>query len=119
MAHYAFLNEDNIVTEVIVGIDENELIEGLSPEIWYGNFRGQKCLRTSYNHTIRKNFAGIGYLYNEDLDAFIPPKPFESWILDEETCGWKAPTPYPVDGRFYIWSENDLTWIPLNLESEV
>lgn len=116
MAHYAFLDENNIVTEVIVGIDENELIDGVSPEIWYGNFRGQKCLRTSYNGNIRKNFAGVGYSYNEDLDAFIPPKPQNSWILDEDICGWKAPIDYPNDGIIYFWSEEDLSWIPLNLE---
>jgi hypothetical protein len=75
MAHYAFLNEDNVVTEVIVGKDETELIEGLNPEIWYGNFRGQKCVRTSYNGNIRYNYAGIGYTYDSQEDAFIPPKP--------------------------------------------
>jgi hypothetical protein len=74
MAHYAFL-ENNKVTEVIVGIDENQLIEGLDPEIWYGNFRGQKCVRTSYNSKIRYNYAGIGYTYDPDADAFIAPRP--------------------------------------------
>ena len=87
MAHYAFLNENNIVTEVIVGIDETELIEGKSPEVWYGQFRGQKCVRTSYNARIRKNYAGIGYTYDETRDAFIPPKPFNSWLLNEEKIG--------------------------------
>jgi hypothetical protein len=75
MAHYAFLNESNIVTEVIVGIDETELIEGLDPETWYGNFRGQTCKRTSYNHKIRYNYAGIGFIYDPEADAFIAPKP--------------------------------------------
>ena len=75
MAHYAFLNEDNIVSEVIVGIDETESIEGLSPEEWYGDFRGQKCVRTSYNGNIRFNYAGIGYTYDSTEDAFIAPKP--------------------------------------------
>jgi len=84
MAHYAFLNENNFVTQVIAGIDETELIEGLSPEIWYGNFKNQTCIRTSYNGNIRKNYAGIGYSYDLNLDAFIPPKPFNSWILDEK-----------------------------------
>jgi hypothetical protein len=74
MAHYAFL-EDNIVTEVITGIDETELIEGLEPEIWYGNFRGQTCKRTSYNSNIRFNYAGIGYSYDPIADAFIAPMP--------------------------------------------
>jgi hypothetical protein len=73
MAHYAFLDENNIVTEVISGIDETELIEGIDPETWYGNFRGQKCLRTSYSNSIRFNFAAIGYTYDPIDDAFIPP----------------------------------------------
>lgn len=75
MAHYAFLNDNNIVTEVIVGIDETELIDGISPEDWYGNFRGQTCVRTSYNHKIRFNYAGIGYTYDPIDDAFIAPMP--------------------------------------------
>lgn len=75
MAHYAFLDENNIVTEVIVGIDENELIEGKDPETWYGEFRAQKCLRTSYNNKIRFNYASIGYLYDPIDDAFIAPMP--------------------------------------------
>ena len=75
MAHYAFIDENNIVTEVIVGIDETELIDGLNPEIWYGNFRNQKCLRTSYNSNIRFNYAGIGYFYDAIDDAFIAPMP--------------------------------------------
>jgi ribosomal protein S27AE len=74
MAHYAFL-ENNIVTEVIVGVDETELIEGLDPETWYGNLRGQTCLRTSYNGKIRYNYAGIGYTYDAEADAFIEPRP--------------------------------------------
>ena len=73
MAHYAFLDENNIVTEVIVGIDETELIEGLSTEEWYGNFRGQRCVRTSYNGNIRGVYAGIGYSYDEVNDVFVPP----------------------------------------------
>ena len=111
MAHYAFLDENNVVTEVIVGIDETELIEGLDSETWYGNFRGQKCVRTSYNGNIRKNYAGIGYTYDEAKDAFIAPKPFDSWILNEETARWKAPVAYPTDDKFYQWSENDLMWV--------
>jgi hypothetical protein len=75
MAHYAFLDENNLVTEVIVGIDETELIEGLDTETWYGNFRGQVCKRTSYNHKIRYNFAAIGYTYDPIDDAFIAPIP--------------------------------------------
>ena len=110
MAHYAFLNENNIVTEVITGIDETELIEGLDPETWYGNFRGQVCKRTSYNGNIRKNYAGIGFAYDSARDAFIAPKPFDSWLLDETTCQWNSPEPYPVDGLFYLWNEANLAW---------
>jgi len=73
MAHYAFLDENNIVTEVIVGIDETELIEGLDNETWYGNFRNQTCKRTSYNGRIRGVFAGIGFTYDPNLDIFVPP----------------------------------------------
>jgi len=89
MAHYAFLDENNIVTEVITGKDETELIEGLDPETWYGNFRKQKCVRTSYHGNIRKNYAGIGYTYDATRDAFIPPKPEGNYILNEETCLWE------------------------------
>ena len=110
MAHYAFLNDNNIVTEVIVGINETELIEGLHPEEWYGNFRGQVCKRTSYNGNIRKNYAGIGYTYDEERDAFIPPKPFSKWVLNEETCQWEAPIPYPTDGKVYVWNNNKGEW---------
>jgi hypothetical protein len=110
MAHYAFLDENNFVTEVIPGKDENELLDGLSPEEWYGNFRGQKCIRTSYNANIRKNYAGIGYYYNEELDAFIPPKTFESWILNEDICQWQPPIEYPSDGGSYEWNENIQNW---------
>jgi hypothetical protein len=91
MAHYAFLNENNIVTEVITGIDETELIEGLHPEIWYGNFRNQVCKRTSYNGNIRKNYAGIGYTYDEIRDAFISPEPENAIGFDEEKCQWIVP----------------------------
>ena len=88
MAHYAFLDQNNIVIEVIVGIDETETIEGLDPETWYGNFRSQVCVRTSYNANIRKNYAGIGFNYNETLDAFIPPKCHNEAILNETTAQW-------------------------------
>ena len=90
MAHYAFL-ENNIVTEVIVGIDETELIEGLDTETWYANFRGQTCKRTSYNGNIRKNYAGIGYTYDATRDAFIAPEPDGATGFDEQTCQWIVP----------------------------
>jgi len=114
MAHYAFLDSNNIVTEVIVGIDETELIEGEAPDVWYGKFRSQTCVRTSYNGNIRKNYAGIGYTYDEERDAFIPPKPFASWSLDEDTCQWEAPVPYPSDapeGTWYMWDEAQQDWV--------
>jgi hypothetical protein len=109
MAHYAFLDENNIVTEVIVGTDETELIEGKNPETWYGEFRGQVCKRTSYNGNIRKNYAGIGFTYDAELDAFIPPKPFDSWLLNEETANWEAPVPMP-EGN-YRWDEDSVSWL--------
>ena len=114
MAHYAFLDSNNIVTEVIVGIDETELIEGLHPEIWYGNFRNQTCKRTSYNNNYRKNYAGIGYTYDQERDAFIAPKPYTKWVLNEEICKWEAPTPYPTDNKRYVWNDNQGEWEELN-----
>jgi hypothetical protein len=109
MAHYAFLDENNIVTEVITGIDETELIEGLDPEIWYGNFRGQPCKRTSYNSKIRGTYAGIGYSYNEEEDIFITPQPYPSWTRSGSF--WQAPEPMPEDGKLYAWDEENLTWL--------
>ena len=120
MAHYAFLNESNIVTEVIAGVSENELIDGETPEVWYGNFRNQVCKRTSYNtrggkHKLegtpfRKNYAGIGYSYDETRDAFIPPQPFPSWVLNEDTCLWNAPVACPDDENMYQWNEETTSW---------
>jgi hypothetical protein len=90
MAHYAFIDENNKVTEVIVGVDETETIEGLSTEEWYSNLRGQICLRTSFNGNIRKNYAGIGYSYDSERDAFIAAQCHEEAILNEETCRWEC-----------------------------
>ena len=118
MAHYAFLDDNNVVTEVIVGIDETKLIEDLDPETWYGNFRGQVCKRTSYNGNYRKNYAGIGYTYDAELDAFIAPKPFASWILNEETATWEAPTARPEGEGPYIWDEASTSWKPVQLPAE-
>ena len=91
MAHYAFLDDNNIVTEVIVGIDETQTIEELDTETWYGNFRGQICKRTSYNGNIRFNFAGIGYTYDGLRDAFIAPEPQGNLGFDDATCQWIMP----------------------------
>ena len=124
MAHYAFLDESNIVTEVIVGKDEGE--EGTDWEVHYGNFRGQTCKRTSYNTQggvhisggtpFRKNYAGIGYIYDEGRDAFIPPKPYPSWLLNEDTCLWEAPVTMPDDGEQYQWDEATTSWVLVELD---
>lgn len=118
MAHYSFLNMQNIVTEVIVGKDETD-----GPTNWemhYGNFREQVCKRTSYNTRggvhinggtpFRKNYAGIGYTYDETRDAFIPPKPFDSWVLNEDSCLWEAPVAMPDDDQMYTWNEETTSW---------
>ena len=110
MAHYAFLNADNVVTEVITGIDETELIEGLLPETWYGNFREQVCKRTSYHNNIRYNYAGIGYTYDTARDAFISPQPYASWVLVEATCRWEAPVAMPSEG-LWAWDEATVSWV--------
>ena len=119
MAHYAFLDQNNIVTEVIVGKNENE--DDKNWELQYGAFRNQLCKRTSYNtrggvHSnggtpYRKNYAGIGYKFDEQRDAFIPPKPYDSWILDEDTCLWNSPVPYPNDENLYDWDEDSRSWV--------
>ena len=121
MAHYAFLDENNIVTEVIVGKDEGE--DGIDWEQWYGDFRGQVCKRTSYNtiagvHNnggipFRKNYAGIGYTYQSDIDAFVAPKPYASWTLDAN-AQWQPPVAMPTDGTMenpYTWDEATTSWI--------
>jgi hypothetical protein len=120
MAHYAFLDENNIVTEVITGRNEDEVVDGISDwETYYGNQRGQVCKRTSYNNNIRKNYAGIGYTYDDNRDAFIPPQPYPSWLLDEDTCQWQAPVPYPEDDSvIYNWNEEQGDWEATVFESE-
>jgi hypothetical protein len=121
MAHYAYLDQNNIVTMIIVGKNENE--EPGNWEEYYG------AKRTSYNtrggiyynpvtnqpdidqsKSFRKNYAGIGYTYDADKDAFIPPKIYNSWILNENTCLWEAPILYPNDGQMYVWNEETLSW---------
>lgn len=128
MAHYAFLDNDNVVTEVIVGKNEGE--DGINWELHYGEFRGQVCKQTSYNtrggkyylpnsndlgpdqsKAFRKNYAGIGFTYDATLDAFIPPKPFLLWLLNADTCQWEAPVPYPDDGKVYRWDEDTQSWV--------
>jgi len=121
MAHYAFINSNNTVTQVIVGRDEDDLVEGVTDwEAYYGEQMGERCLRTSYNTVAgvhsgggtpyRGNYAGIGYTYDEALDAFVPPQPYNSWTLNESTYSWEAPTAYPEDGESYVWNENRKEW---------
>jgi hypothetical protein len=109
MAHYAFLNENNVVTEVIVGKDETDTTHDW--EQYYGEIRNQVCKRTSYNNNIRKNYASIGYTYDEQRDAFIAPQPYPSWTLIEETCRWSAPISKPTDDKMYIWNESTTSWL--------
>lgn len=123
MAHYAIVR-NGFVIQVITGVDEDvsqidsdgELIGG-SSEAWekfyaaQPHFIGSTVLRTSYNGKYRKNFAGIGYTYDAARDAFIAPKPFPSWTLNESTCRWEAPVAYPTDGKFYVWNEDDQEWV--------
>lgn len=125
MAHYAYMDDENIVTAVIVGPNE----DGETDWEAYFSAKGKgQAVRTSYNtrggvhytdgqpsadqsKALRFNYAGIGYTYDEERDAFIPPKPFESWTLDESTCLWQAPIPYPNDGLVYSWDEASGDWI--------
>jgi len=107
MSHWAELDSDNKVIRVTVG-DNNEADEGYQ---WLIDNLGGTWIKTSYNGNIRFNFAGIGYSYDEVRDAFIAPKPFESWVLDEDTCRWEAPVPYPNDGKMYGWDETNQEWI--------
>ena len=114
MAHFAKL-ENNIVTQVIVVANQNILDEN-GQELeqkgidFCSNLLGGTWLQTSYNGSIRKNYAGVGYTYDEGRDAFIPPKPFASWVLDETTAQWKAPVDMPTDDKIYTWNETTTTW---------
>lgn len=106
MAHFAELNENNQVIRVLV-TDNDMVNEGYD---WLINNFGGTWVQTSYSGSIRKNFAGIGYTYDADRDAFIAPQPYPSWLLNEETCKWEAPVPYPEDDRLYSWSEDTQSW---------
>jgi len=112
MAHYAFLDQNNIVIEVIVGIDETETIEGLDTETWYGDLRNQTCVRTSYNAKIRGKYAGIGDTYSKSENVFIAPQPFPSWV--RVGCFWEAPVPIPSQNKVYEWNETEITWVPID-----
>lgn len=111
MAHYAYLDDNNIVVAVIVGKDETELINGLDPEIYYAQGTPYTVKRTSYNNKIRKQYAAIGYSYDPNADVFIACQPYPSWILDDN-YDWQAPIPYPNDGLMYNWNEEIQDWQP-------
>jgi hypothetical protein len=115
MAHFAKINENNVVVEVTVVHNDDIMIDGRESEQrgieLCSSLLGGNWLQTSYNANFRKNYAGIGYVYDASLDAFIPPQPFTSWILDEHTCRWHAPVTYPADGKMYEWSEEEKNWI--------
>lgn len=123
MAHYAFLDSNNIVVEVIVGKDETDTSENW--ENHYGQIKNLTCKRTSFNThggvhlnggtPFRKNYAGIGFFYDASKDAFIPPRPFVSWSLNESACLWEAPVAYPTDGKNYSWDEENNQWTETNL----
>lgn len=125
MAHFAKLDDNNIVTEVVV-VNNNVLLdssgveqEGIGVEFLknlYGSSTNWK--QTSYSSSIRKNYAGIGFTYDSVRDAFIAPQPYESWLFDEEDCKWNPPTPYPNDGSFYTWDEPTVSWKPLLINKE-
>jgi hypothetical protein len=117
MAHFAQLDEQNTVTQVIVVHDNECQVNGIENEdagiafcrSLFGLNTNWK--QTSYNGNIRKNYAGIGFVYDSTRDAFISPKPFASWVLNETSCDWDAPTPMPTDGKFYRWNEQQLAWV--------
>jgi hypothetical protein len=116
MAHFAQINENNIVTQVIV-VHNNELLDenGVEQESrgqqFCTNLLGGNWIQTSYNSTFRKNYAGIGFAYDSVRDVFIPPKPYTSWVLNENTCQWEAPVVYPTDNKLYTWDEEHTTWL--------
>jgi hypothetical protein len=122
MAHFAKLDENNVVLEVLAVSNDELLQDGIESEAkgiqflidWSGGYSNWK--QTSYNRRIRKNYAGIGYIYDSTRDAFIPPQPFSSWVLNEETCQWGAPTQMPTDGKFYNWGEATTSWVAVLTE---
>ena len=121
MAHFAQLDENNVVTQVIVvgnkdtsdanGVEKEHIGAAFCEKLLGGTWK-----QTSYNGNMRKNYAGIGYTYDADRDAFIPPKPYNSWVLVEETCQWQAPVAMPNDGKMYSWSEETVSWVEAVVE---
>jgi hypothetical protein len=116
MAHFAQLDENNVVLQVIV-VNNNELMENGDESEAKGIafcqmlFPGTNWVQTSYNANFRQNYAGIGYTYDATRDAFIAPQPYPSWVLNEDTCQWEAPVPYPNDGKNYQWDESHQAWV--------
>ena len=112
MAHFAKLAENDVVLEVVV-VNNNDAPNEASGIAFLTKLFGDGIIwkQTSYNGNIRKNYAGIGYTYNEARDAFIPPQPYPSWLLNEQTCQWESPTPMPTDGKIYQWDEAKLAWV--------
>ena len=121
MAHFAQLDENNVVTQVIVVHNNDCQINGVESEeagvVFCKQLFGTETRwkQTSYNGNMRKNYAGIGYTYDEQRDAFIPPKPYASWVLDEDKCQWKAPVDMPTDGQMYSWDEATTSWVAASM----
>ena len=119
MAHFAQLNEQNIVTQVIVVANEELIENGVESEdkgiAFCQSLLGGQWKQTSYNGNICKNYAGVGYTYDLGRDAFIPPQPYPSWTLVEETCNWTAPVAIPTDGKMYQWDESTESWVEQNI----
>jgi hypothetical protein len=120
MAHFAQLDDNSVVTQVIV-VHNNEMLDnGVESEVkgiaFCQSLLGGNWKQTSYNANIRKNYAGIGYTYDASRDAFIPPQPFQSWTLVESTCTWQAPVPVPTDNKPYRWDEATLSWLEIVFE---
>jgi hypothetical protein len=115
MAHFAKLNSKNVVDQVVV-VHNNDAPDEISGVIFLNNlFGAANWMQTSYNGNIRKNYAGIGYTYDSQRDAFISPQPFPSWVVDEETCQWSATIPMPIDGKRYAWNEETLSWVEITV----
>lgn len=121
MAHFAQLNENNVVTQVIVvankdtadanGVEKEHIGAAFCEKLLGGTWK-----QTSYNGNMRKNYAGIGYTYDANRDAFVPPKPYNSWVLNEDTCHWQAPVAMPDDGKVYTWNEETVAWVEFPTE---
>jgi hypothetical protein len=118
MAHFAEIGLDGVVQRVIVVnnaelLDENGVEQEFKGQEFCCNLFGGTWIQTSYSGKFRKNFAGVGYAYDQTRDAFIPPRPYQSWVLEEQTCVWAAPVPAPDDGKAYQWNEDSVSWVEI------